>query len=482
MTRPNIVIIYMDDLGYGDVGAYGASAVDTPHIDRLAARGLRFTDGYATSATCTPSRYALLTGEYPWRKSGAEILTGDAAMIIEEDQMTLPSMLAACGYRTGIVGKWHLGLGDGGVNWNRPIRPCPLDVGFGESYIIAATQDRVPTVYIEDRSVVGLDPEDPIEVSYEHPFPGEPVAAEHPEMLRLASSHGHDNAIVNGIGRIGYMRGGQSARWTDEDMAERLVERAKDFVRRSQESGEDRKPFFLYLALHQPHVPRTPSARFVGATDMGPRGDAIAEADWCVGEILDELEAAGVLDDTLIVFSSDNGPVLDDGYQDDAVERVGDHRPTGPLRGGKYSLFDAGTRVPFIVHWPARVTPGTSSALVCQMDLLASIAALVGADVPTADSENHLAALLGETEIGRESLVVEAVHRTAFRRGEWAMIPPHTGPERLPAKDIETGNADRHRLYNLREDPHQDHDLASAHPDTLRCLVDEFARIREVPT
>lgn len=189
-----------------------------------------------------------------------------------------------------------------------------------------------------------------------------------------------------------------------------------------------------------------------------------------------------MLDDTLIVFSSDNGPILDDGYQDDAVERVGDHRPTGPLRGGKYSLFDAGTRVPFIVHWPARVTPGTSSALVCQMDLLASIAALVGADVPTADSENHLAALLGETEIGRESLVVEAVHRTAFRRGEWAMIPPHTGPERLPAKDIETGNADRHRLYNLREDPHQDHDLASAHPDTLRSLVDEFARIMEVPT
>ncbi|WP_396667635.1 arylsulfatase [Microbacterium sp. R86528] len=477
MTRPNIVIIYMDDLGYGDVGAYGATSVETANMDRLARNGLRFTDGYATSATCTPSRYALLTGEYPWRKSGAEILAGDAAMLIEEDQMTLPGMLAAQGYRTGIVGKWHLGLGNGEIDWNRPIQPSPNDVGFDESYIIAATQDRVPTVYIKDRSVVGLDPEDPIEVSYDQPFPGEPTGATHPELLRIASSHGHDNAIVNGIGRIGFMRGGQSARWRDEDMAEHLVERARDYIRRSHGSGEDDDPFFLYFALHQPHVPRTPGARFVGATDMGPRGDAIAEADWCIGQILDELTDAGVLDDTLIVFSSDNGPVLDDGYQDGAEELIGDHRPTGPLRGGKYSLFDAGTRVPFIVHWPARVKPGTSSALVCQMDLLASIAALIGAEVPTRDSENQLDALLGDSDDGRDSLVVEAIHRTAFRRGDWAMIPPYAGPAWMPAKRIETGQADRYRLYNLREDPHQDHDLASAQPELLEALIEEFEEL-----
>ncbi|WP_298744224.1 sulfatase-like hydrolase/transferase [uncultured Microbacterium sp.] len=391
--------------------------------------------------------------------------------------MTLPRMLSEQGYRTGIVGKWHLGLGDGEIDWNRPIHPGPQDVGFDESYIIAATQDRVPTVYIRGREVVGLDADDPIEVSYETPFPDEPVGRERPDLLRMPWSHGHNDAIINGIGRIGYMRGGHAARWSDEDMADHLVERARDFIRDAADSTGESEPFFLYFALHQPHVPRTPGRRFVGATDMGPRGDVIAEADWCVGQIIEELERAGVWEDTLIVFSSDNGPVLDDGYQDEAVELVGDHRPAGPLRGGKYSLFDAGTRVPFLVHWPARVQPGTSNALVCQIDLLASIAVLVGADVPPADSEDQLAALLGESKHGRESVVLEAIHRTVFRRGDWVMIPPYEGEVRMSTTGIETGNDPAYQLYNIREDPHQDDNLAVSRAGLLRSLVDEFEQL-----
>jgi len=340
-SRPNIVLIYTDDLGYGDVSSYGATAVETPNIDRLAKEGLRFTDVQSPAATCTPSRYALLTGEYAFRRPGTGILPGDAALVIEPGRTTLPSMLQRAGYTTGVVGKWHLGLGPkGGPDWNGEIRPGPNDVGFDYSFIMAAAGDRVPTVYVENRRVVGLDPADPITVSYATPLGSGPTGKANP---KVAPRYGHDQTIVNGISRIGYMTGGRGALWRDEDMADVYARKAVAFIEQQRQ-----KPFFLFFATHDPHVPRRPHPRFVGRTGMDPRGDAIIQADWCVGEVLTALDRLKLTRDTLVVFTSDNGPVVDDGYQDEAVEKLGSHRPAGPFRGGKYSLFEAGTRVPFI--------------------------------------------------------------------------------------------------------------------------------------
>ena len=381
-SLPNIIIIYADDLGYGDVSAYEAGKLSTPNIDKLANGGVRFTNGYASSATCSPSRYALLTGRYPWRNERAKILPGTAPLIIDTEQITIPKMLKAKGYHTGIVGKWHLGLGDGNVDWNTHIAPGPNEVGFDYAYIMAATQDRVPTVYIEDGYVSGLDPNDPIEVNYKENFEGEPTGKDNPELLKMKWHHGHNHSIVNGIPRIGYMRGGKSALWVDENMADTFLIRAKRYIVEHKE-----EPFFLYYALQQPHVPRTPHERFVGSSGMGPRGDVIKEADWCIGELIKTLETEGLLENTLIVLSSDNGPVLNDGYYDDAEEKIGDHTPAGPLRGGKYSLFEAGTRVPFISYWKGQIQPSTSSAMISQVDLLSSLAQLVGSTDAGEDSE-----------------------------------------------------------------------------------------------
>lgn len=470
---PNIVIIYLDDLGYGDMGAYGATAIKTPHMDDLANNGLRFTDGYASSATCTPSRYALLTGIYPWRNKDAKILPGTAPLIIDTAQITLPGMLKEKGYVTGIVGKWHLGLGDGEVDWNRNISPGPNEVGFDYSYIMAATQDRVPTVYLENGSVVGLDPSDPLEVDYQENFEGEPTGADHPELLKMRWHHGHNNSIVNGIPRIGFMRGGKSAHWKDEEMADTFLEKAQKFV-----VEQKQKPFFLYYAMQQPHVPRTPHPRFAGKSGLGPRGDVIMEADWCIGEFMKTLEKEGILQNTLIILTSDNGPVLNDGYYDEALEKSENHSPAGPLRGGKYSLFEAGTRVPFITFWKNKIKPGISTALVSQVDLLASLAALVGSDIQTQDSENMLGSFLGTDTTGRNSLILEATSRTALRKGQWIMIPPYDGPALNKQVNIELGNSKEYQLYNLEEDIGQQNNLAQTRPDKLKEMIEYFEKIR----
>lgn len=466
---PNIVLIYLDDLGYGDTGAYGATALATPNIDSLAAGGLRFTDGYAASATCTPSRFALLTGMYPWREKEARILPGNAPLLIDTAQLTLPALLKKQGYQTGIVGKWHLGLGDGNVDWNGHVAPGPNELGFDYSYILAATQDRVPTVYIQNGGVVGLDLNDPISVDYQQNFPGEPTALDHPELLKLNWDHGHNNSIVNGIPRIGFMKGGQAARWVDEDMADTFLAEAREFV-----TDHKGGPFFLYYALQQPHVPRTPHARFAGTTGLGPRGDAIAEADWCIGELMKTLKEEGLLENTLVILSSDNGPVLNDGYVDQAVELNGSHTPWGPLRGGKYSLFQAGTRVPFIVSWPGNVAPGVSNALVSQVDLLASLGRLAGAEVSGTDSQDLLDALLGRTSQGREALVLEATGRTAFRKGEWVLIPPHEGPAVAANVNIELGNSPGYQLYHLSDDTGETRNLAGEESARLQELIAAF--------
>jgi len=468
--RPNIVLIYADDLGYGDVSCYGATKVLTPNIDRLAREGLRFTDAHSSSATCTPSRFAMLTGEYAFRQKGTGVLPGNANLIIKPGRTTLPSMLKDAGYKTGVVGKWHLGLGQGEIDWNAEIKPGPREIGFDYSFLMPATGDRAPCVYVENQRVVGLDPNDPIRVSFGQPLLDEPTGKEHPELLRLHPSHGHDQTIINGISRIGYMKGGEAARWIDEDMADVFARKAVTFI--EEHKG---KPFFLYFATHDIHVPRVARSRFAGKSGLGPRGDVILQLDWSVGEVLETLDRLGLADTTLVIFSSDNGPVVDDGYKDDAVEKLDGHRPAGPLRGGKYSAFEGGTRVPFIVRWPKRVRPGVSDALISQVDFLATFAALTDQSLKTGDapdSFNVLPALLGESKIGRDHLI-EHAGVLSLRQGSWKYIEPGKGPRRFAQTNTESGQAPDGQLFNLDDDLGETKDLAAEHPEKLK----EFAEL-----
>ncbi|WP_207515334.1 sulfatase family protein [Longitalea luteola] len=473
---PNIIMIYVDDLGYGDVSCYGATQVKTPNVDRLAQNGLRFTDAHCAAATCTPSRFSLLTGMYAFRNNAA-VLPGDAPLLIPQGIETLPSVLQKRGYTTGVVGKWHLGLGIGTIDWNKPISPGPLETGFNYSFIIPATVDRVPCVYVEGHHVYNADPADPIQVSYSTKIGNEPTGLSNPEILKMKADTQHSNTIINGISRIGYMAGGKKAWWRDEDMADVFTAKAKTFINNNKS-----KPFFLYLALTDIHVPRTPHERFLGKSSMGRRGDVILEMDWLTGEITKEIERLGLEKNTLIIFTSDNGPVLDDGYSDEAVEKVGDHRPAGMFRGGKYSAFEAGTRVPTIVYWPGTVKPGVSNALLSQVDFMASLAALTGsslADSVGPDSRNVLPVLLGATTTGRDYMLEESF-TFSLRYEQWKYIMPQKNgtPEWLKRKRIESGLSPELQLYDLETDPAEKNNVAAEHPEIVRRLQAELKRIQ----
>lgn len=464
---PNIIIFYADDLGYGDLGSYGAEGIPTPNVDRLAAEGVRFTDAHAAAATCTPSRYALLTGEYGFR-SKAEILPGDAPLLIRPGKVTIADMLKPRGYATGAIGKWHLGLGDGEVDWNAEVKPGPLEIGFDYSFLLPSTGDRVPTVYLENHRVVGLDPSDPLSVSYKQPVGERPTGYGNPGQLRYQADRQHSDTIINGVSRIGYMKGGRSAEWVDEEFHEVFTGKAIDFIRAHQH-----RPFFLYFAFHDPHVPRLPAPQFQGATTMGPRGDAIVQMDWMTGRIVDELRRLGIEGETLVIFTSDNGPVLNDGYEDGAVELIGDHLPAGPLRGGKYSAFEAGARVPTIAWWPGRIAPRTSPALMSQVDLFASLAALTGADVPDTiaiDSRDESDAWLGADLAGRDYLFKESVAGFTIREGKLKYIAPLRNPEQaafVAGKGIESGASRQHQLYDLESDIGEARNLAGSRKQEL---------------
>ena len=469
--NPNFIIIYADDLGYGDVSAYGVGKLKTPNIDKIANNGSRFTNAYSSSATCSPSRYALMTGTYPWRNKRAKILTG-ANLIIDTLEMTLPKMFKINGYKTGIVGKWHLGLGNSKIDYNKRISPGPNEIGFDYSFIMPDTQDRVPTVYIENGNILNLDPKDPIEVSFEKNFKGEPTGKDNPELLSMIWHHGHNGSIVNGVPRIGFMKGGEKAKWSDIDMADEFLDQAKNYINKVKDN-----PFFLFYSLQQPHVPRTPHPRFEGMSGMGPRGDAIVEADWCIGELYNHLEQNNLLENTIIIISSDNGPVLNDGYYDDAVEKLGIHTPSGNLRGGKYSLFEAGTRVPFITYWKGKIIPSVSNEMVSQIDFLNSIASLIGSDIRSNDG-NDLANVFFENKgKGRNELIIEAQTKTAFRKDNWALIPPYNGPKISVNVNIELGNSSYYQLYNLENDISQQNNLALKNPKKLKEMIRSYEAI-----
>jgi arylsulfatase A len=480
-SRPNVIFIYADDLGYGDLSSYGATKIKTPHIDRLATEGLRFTNAHSTSATCTPSRYGLITGQYPWRKKGTGVLPGDAALIIPTDKATIASVFKKAGYKTAAVGKWHLGLGTPGskIDWNAPVTNGVGAVGFDYSFIFPATSDRVPTIFMENDMVVGLDMTDPIEVNYKQKIGNEPTGKENPELLKLHSSpnHGHNNTIVNGIGRIGFMTGGKQTRWVDEEIAHVFTDKAESFIEQNRDQS-----FFLYFSLNDIHVPRMPSSQFKGKSGLGLRGDAILQLDWTVGRILKKLEALNLDKNTIIIFSSDNGPVLDDGYADGAVTELNGHTQLGPLRGGKYSAFEGGTRVPLLVRWPHKVKAGTvSDALVCQIDLVASFARLLNQTLSSADapdSQDLLAAFIGQTNKGRE-LLVEQGASLSLLKGSWKYIEPAKGTKLEKLTNIETGRDEVPQLYDLTNDIGEHNNLASAHPDMVKELAEILEKIKK---
>lgn len=477
--KPNVIFILTDDLGYGDLSCYGATKISTPNIDKLAKKGIRFTNAHSTSATCTPSRYAIMTGQYPWRTVGTEILPGDAALIVPTDKPTLPSLFQKVGYKSGIVGKWHLGLGNSlEKEWNGELKPGPNEVGFDYSFIFPATADRVPTVFVENHKVVALDPTDPIKVDYKKIVGNDPTGKEHPELLKMLSSpsQGHNNTIVNGIGRIGYMSGGNKARWTDEEMPLTFLSKAKEFIEVNKQH-----PFFLYYALTEPHVPRMPSTMFKGKSNLGYRGDAILQLDWAVGEIMKQLEILGLAKNTLIVFTSDNGPVLDDGYQDEAVKKLNGHKPAGVLRGGKYSLFEGGTRVPLLISWPAKTKQKVSDALISQVDFMASFSKLLNikTEADTAvDSEDLLDALLGKTDRGRTVLIEQGLESLTIIKGSWKYIEPNSGPALNILTNIELGNHVQPQLYNLDDDIGEKNNLADRYPQVVNELAENLQKIK----
>ena len=488
---PNVVIIYGDDVGFGDVGVNGSTLIPTPHIDRLAANGINFTDGHCTASTCTPSRFSLLTGIHAFRYNAA-ILKPDAPLIIPTDQLTLAGLFKRGGYHTSIIGKWHLGLGLKGVrtDWNGDVKPGPLELGFDYSFLVPSTNDRVPTVYLRNHRVVNLDPADPLHVGQKveavRKYTG---STQYPDgevnraaMTYYESSNWHNHSVMNGIGRIGYQAGGKSALWDDETISDTLVAETEDYIAANKD-----RPFFLFFSSPDIHVPRVPHPRFQGATTLGYRGDAMVQFDGAVGAIMASLDKHGIADNTLVIFSSDNGPTFDDGYHDGTTvasssrEVDGGHDASGIWRGGKGQIWEAGTRVPFIVSWPERIKPATSDALVSQVDLLASLAELLDlelTDSDAPDSRNILPALLGESDTAVEHLIEES-RGLALRMGDWKYI--RSGIVVKNAIDGKRNVKLPASLYNLADDVMEQNNLAEQFPEKTQHMAELLTKLENGP-
>lgn len=468
-SKPNIVVILADDLGYGDLSCYGATTFSTPNIDAMASEGMRFTSGYCSASTCTPTRYSLLTGVYAFRQPGTGVAPPNSPAIIQAGTETLPTILRRAGYQTAVIGKWHLGLGGkAGPDWNHELNPGPLEIGFGHAYILPTTNDRVPQVIVADHFVEHLDPNDPLWVGDKAPSADHPSGLNQRQTLKLDWDIGHNGTIHNGISRIGFYTGGEAARFRDEDLVDHWVDHAVNWI-----EANHQRPFFLYFASHDIHVPRTPHERFRGKTPHGSRGDAILELDWSVGQIVQTLKRLGIERNTLVVFCSDNGPVLNDGYKDQAVELNGKHRPAGPLSGGKYSVLEGGTRTPFITWWPGTIEKGTSDEIVCTIDFAASFASLIDARIPDGacvDSQNLIDALLGKPNCGRQSLLQQdnTAKNFGYRRGHWKLIfHDQTAKQEAKAKA-------EYQLFDLGSDLAEKTDVSAQNLDIANKLIAEL--------
>ena len=478
--RPNVLLINVDDLGYGDLGAYGATMVKTPNIDRLANEGIRFTDFHTASAVCSPSRYALITGTYPARVGlyGAMFLR--EPLHVDTTKMTIAKVMKEAGYATAIIGKWHLGFGNQRpVDWNKPLKPGPLELGFDYYFGVPVLNSHPPFVYVENHEVVDYDPNDPF------------IYGKHSETRWFREKFGLTE--IGGAKAAHY-------RYDDRMVGTVLKDKAIEYIRANRE-----KPFFLYLATTNIHHPFTPAPRFIGTSEAGPYGDFIHELDWMVGEILNTLEEEGLTDNTLVIFTSDNGGMLNMGGQE---AYAAGHRMNSQLFGFKFDAWEGGHRVPFIVRWPGKVPTGeVSDVLASNVDLLATMAALVNHEEMAdraPDSHNMLSAIMGENEPVRDYLLIAPNSRRhlSIRKGPWMYIPaqggggfmaPNAGDHTFggpPAiewagqenSDIVNGkireDAPPVQLYNLEEDPTQDHNVYEEYPEVveeMQRLLDEKA-------
>lgn len=480
---PNVVVIFADDLGYGDIGCYGATKVQTPHIDRLATEGRRFTDAHSASAVCTPSRYALMTGEYPHRKNLNRPVFLKTGLVIDTKQQTTASVMKDAGYATACIGKWHLGFGDQAPNWNGELKPGPLELGFDYYYGVPVVNSHPPFVYVENHQVVGLVADDPFV------FGRKAKTREFFEKMGLDQIGGADAA---------------HALYDDEAVGTTLTGKAVDWI-----TARGKNPFFLYLAPTNIHHPFTPAPRFKGTSQCGPYGDFIHELDWMVGEVMQTLKAQGVADNTLVIFTSDNGGMFNVGGQNawDAG-----HRLNGKLLGFKFGAWEGGHRVPFIARWPGKIeADSVSGQLISNIDMIATVAALTGAELKAGqgrDSVNVLPALIGNpTKPLRDHIVLAPSKPThlAVRKGKWMYIGAQGSGGFTAAKrgahafggpaaityagytnsDIEKGRikkaAPPGQLYDLQNDLKQTQNLYRQHPEVveeLSSLLAGYAAMR----
>jgi arylsulfatase A len=489
--KPNVVYILVDDLGYGDIGCYGATKVKTPNIDKLATEGKIFTDAHSASAVCTPSRYALLTGQYPLRGNNGKGIWGPAPvtsrLLIDTDQLTIADVFKNSGYSTAALGKWHLGFGKDENKWEQPLSPGPNDLGFDYYYGVPVVNSAPPYVYVENTNVVGADANDPLvyigrgkpeEATPITPIPPE-ASQRTPNMFKGAvEAHKLYNDYT-----VGTVLAGKAVDWITDKTSKKS-------------DGEKQNPFFLYLATTHIHHPFTPGSNFQGKSDAELYGDFIQELDWMVGQVTSTLEKQGVSDNTLVVLTSDNGAMLNLGGRN--AVKAG-HKINGDLLGFKFGVWEGGHRVPFIAKWPSKIDAGTiSNQLICNVDILATFMALTGQDSSTlgnTDSVNVLPALLGSPEEQiRKELVLAAHKQThlSLRKGKWMYIPAKgsggfTGskPQQhawggAPAvafvggvnSDIENGkikeDAQVAQLYNLEEDKYQATNIYSEHPEVVK--------------
>jgi arylsulfatase A len=468
--KPNIVILYADDMGYGDLGAnHPASKIPTPNLDKLAATGMRFTDGHSSSGICSPSRYALLTGRHHWRDFHG-IVGAFGSPRFKEGQLTMPRMLREQGYATAAIGKWHLGWNWDAIrkpgtpknsvqhehfDWTKSVPGGPLDHGF-DHYFGDEVINFPPYAWIEDNKLV------------------------------KAPDTQMDNTKWKAIKEGGWecRRGPMITGWDPYQVLPTLTQRSVDYVH--SRKGKE-QPFFLYVPFPSPHAPIVPNDQYDGKSQAGPFGDFVFQTDEACGRILKAIEEIGQADNTIVVFTADNGA---ENYAKDRKEKYG-HWSSEPFRGLKRDIYEGGHHVPFLIRWPGATQPGSvSAALISQVDLMATFAALVGYELPpnaAEDSHDFLPYLRGQADKGPRRSMVHNTNPNAYavREGDWVLV--NVKPAGVEAASKKSGKKESGRrnphveLYNLKDDIAQENDLAARHPkrvEELQALLDQIHRSR----